>query len=203
MSIPKPEKMKILVIDDHELVLDGTINALQKQYPLAKIFMAQTAHMARLLVEKYHFSLILMELSLPENSGLTAQVDTGSQLLKTFMQYPTINIVVQSTYTRSLIRIRHEIDTHKGGFTVADKSLCTQENLNRIEWALQGLTHTKDIKAMQGLEVKPEWLTVLDLAFGQGLQDKAIAQIMNRSERMVRHYWTKVQDVLGVYPQIR
>lgn len=65
MSIPKPEKMKILVIDDHELVLDGTINALQKQYPLAKIFMAQTAHMARLLVEKYHFSLILMELSLP------------------------------------------------------------------------------------------------------------------------------------------
>ena len=72
--------------------------------------------------------------------------------------------------------------------------------LNRIEWAVQGLTHTKDIKA-QGLEVKPEWLIVLDLAFGQGLQDKANAQTINRSERTVRYYWTKIQDVLGVAPE--
>ena len=201
MSIPKPDILKILVIDDHELVLDGTINALQKQYPSAEIFMAQTAQMARILVEKYHPTLIVMDLSIPESADLTAQVDTGIKLLKTLLQEkPTINLVVQSTYTRSLVRIRHEIDVHKGGFTVADKSLCTQEMLNRIEWAVQGLTHTKDIKA-QGLEVKPEWLIVLDLAFGQGLQDKAIAQTMNISERMVRHYWTKIQDVLGVYPE--
>jgi DNA-binding NarL/FixJ family response regulator len=41
---------------------------------------------------------------------------------------------------------------------------------------------------------------MLKLAFGQGLQDKAIAEQMNISERTVRHYWTKIQDVLGVYP---
>lgn len=203
MSKIPPAKLKILVIDDHELVLDGTINALQKQYPLAEIFMAQTAQMARIQLEKYYPDLIVMDLSIPETSGTTAQVDIGIQLLKILMrEYPTLNLVVQSTYTRSLVRIRPDIDTHKGGFTVADKSLSTQEMLTRIEWALQGLTHTKDIKGMQiGLEVKPEWLTVLSLAFGQGLQDKAIAHTMNVSERMVRHYWTKVQDVLGVYPE--
>lgn len=203
MSEVPPARLKILVIDDHELVLDGTTGALQKQYPLAKIFMAQTAQMARILVEKYHPDLIVMDLSIPENSGMTSQIDTGIQLLKIFMHtYPTINLVVQSTYTRSLVRIRPDIDAHKAGFTVADKSLPSKEMLTRVEWALQGLTHTKDIKAMQiGLEVKPEWLIVLNLAFGQGLQDKAIAQIMNVSERMVRHYWTKVQDVLGIYPE--
>jgi DNA-binding NarL/FixJ family response regulator len=74
--------------------------------------------------------------------------------------------------------------------------------LNRVDLALRGLSHTKDIKAVQtGLEVKPEWLTVLSLAFEEGLQDKAIAQRMYVSERMVRHYWTKVQDVLGLYPE--
>lgn len=202
MSVPESAMLRILVIDDHELVLDGTINALQKQYPFAEILMAQTAQMALIQVEKYHPSLIVMDLSIPETNGMTATVDTGIQLLKIFMQlYPTINLVVQSTYTRSLVRIRHEIDTHKAGFTVADKSLSSQEMLSRVEWASQGLTHTKDIKAMQGLEVKPEWLIVLDLAFGQGLQDKAIAHTMKISERMVRHYWTKVQDVLGVYPE--
>jgi DNA-binding NarL/FixJ family response regulator len=51
-----------------------------------------------------------------------------------------------------------------------------------------------------GLEVKPEWLQVLQLAFQQGLQDKAIADQMKVSERTVRHYWSKVQDVLAVYP---
>ena len=76
-----PARLKILVIDDHELVLDGTTGALQKQYPLAKIFMAQTAQMARILVEKYHLDLIVMDLSIPESSGMTSQIDTGIQLL--------------------------------------------------------------------------------------------------------------------------
>ena len=202
-GFPNSAVLKMLVIDDHELILDGTINVLQRQYPLAEISMAQTAQMAWIQVEKYQPNLVVMDLSIPETSGMTAQVDTGIQLLKNLMkEYPTLNLVVQSTYTRSLVRIRHDIDVHKAGFTVADKCLSSKELLTRVEWALQGLTHTKDLKAMQiGLEVKPDWLTVLNLAFGQGLQDKTIAERMKVSERMVRHYWTKVQDVLGVYPE--
>ena len=202
-GFPNSAALKMLVIDDHELILDGTINVLQKQYPLAEIFMAQTAQMAWIQVEKNQPDLVVMDLSIPETSGMTAQVDTGIQLLKNLMkEYPTLNLVVQSTYTRALVRIRPNIDVHKAGFTVADKSLSSKEMLTRVEWALQGLTHTKDLKAMQiGLEVKPDWLTVLNLAFGQGLQDKTIAERMKVSERMVRHYWTKVQDVLGVYPE--
>jgi DNA-binding NarL/FixJ family response regulator len=41
---------------------------------------------------------------------------------------------------------------------------------------------------------------VLQLAFNEGLQDTAIAERINVAERTVRHYWTKIQDVLGVYP---
>jgi DNA-binding NarL/FixJ family response regulator len=44
-------------------------------------------------------------------------------------------------------------------------------------------------------------LEVLRLAFEEGLQDKAIAQRMCVAERTVRHYWTKIQDVLGIYPE--
>jgi DNA-binding NarL/FixJ family response regulator len=71
--------------------------------------------------------------------------------------------------------------------------------LDKVAWALQGIIYTpKDMRTV--LEVKPEWLKVLQLAFQEGLQDKAIAERMNVSERTVRHYWTKVQDALGVYP---
>ncbi len=200
---PELASLKILLIDDHELVLGGTLDVLQQQYPGAEIVTVQNARNALEEVEKFQPDLVVMDLSIPDKPGVEARTDTGIQLLKTLIKnYPALNLVVQSAHVRTLVRIRLEIDAHKGGFTVADKSLTSKDMLTRVNWALQGLTHTKDIKGMHsGLEVKPEWLTVLTLAFEEGLQDKAIAERMCVSERMVRHYWSKVQDVLDVYPE--
>lgn len=202
-DLPTPANLKFVVIDDHELILDGTLNLLRRQYPQSEIFIAQTAQIAIEQVDNTKPDLVVMDLSIPEKSGESAKADTGIQLLKTLLKnYPTLNLIVQSTYIKALVRIRPDIDSHKGGFAVADKSLSSKEILNRVDLALRGLSHTKDIKAVQtGLEVKAEWLTVLSLAFEEGLQDKAIAERMYVSERMVRHYWTKVQDLLGVYPE--
>jgi DNA-binding NarL/FixJ family response regulator len=195
--------LKILVIDDHELVIGGTINILQKHYLNAEIVTAQTAQDTLKQIENFSPDLIVMDLSIPEQIGEVARTEVGLQLLRNLInKYSETNFVVQSAHARTLVRIKHEIDSHKGGFTVADKSLSSQEMLTRVDWALQGLTHTKDIKSIQaGLEFKPEWLKVLDLAFKEGLQDKTIADRLNVSERMVRHYWNKVQDALNVYPE--
>jgi DNA-binding NarL/FixJ family response regulator len=195
--------LKILVVDDHEIVLGGTIDLLKREYPQAEILTAQTAESALNQVESAQPNLVVLDLSLPEKSGGAAQTETGVQLLRTLMQkYPTLNLTVQSTYVKALVRIKPDIDNHKGGFTVADKSLSSKEMLTRVDWALKGITHTKDIRQGRSvLEVKPDWITVLKLAFYEGLQDRAIAQRMQVSERTVRHYWTKIQDVLGVYPE--
>ncbi|MBV9386189.1 MAG: response regulator transcription factor [Chroococcidiopsidaceae cyanobacterium CP_BM_ER_R8_30] len=204
MDQDEPQALqKILVIDDHELVLGGTLDVLRRQYPDAQILTAQTAESVQTQVKSFQPDLVVIDLSIPEKRGVPARTETGIQLLKTLMKnFPNLNIVVQSANVKSLVRIKPDIDAHKGGLTVADKSLSSKEMLTRVDWALQGLTHTKDIKGMRtGLEVKPEWLTVVTLAFQEGLQDKAIAERMCVSERMVRHYWTKVQDALDVYPE--
>lgn len=202
-EIARLEKPKILVVDDHAVVLGGTIDLLKQKYPEADILTAQTGRETLDAVARSQPDLVVMDLSIPEAEGITARIDTGLQVLRTLMEkHPHLNLMVQSTYVRSLVRIRPEIDSHTGGFTVTDKGLSGQEMLTRVDWALQGVTHTKDIKGVQaGLEVKPEWLTLLTLAFGEGLQDKAIAQRMRVSERTVRHYWTKVQDALEIYPE--
>jgi DNA-binding NarL/FixJ family response regulator len=113
--------------------------------------------------------------------------------------YPQLNLMVQSSNVKALIRIMPEIDNHQGGFTIADKSLPIDTFLMRMEWAMLGLTHTKDLQT--DVEVKPEWLEVMRLAFEEGLQDKAIALSMHKSERMIRHYWSKIQDALEIYPE--
>ncbi|MEH1796443.1 MULTISPECIES: response regulator transcription factor [unclassified Nostoc] len=192
--------MKILLIDDHQLILTGTFNLLQQQYPKADIVKVKTVYDALEEIATSSFDLIFMDLSIPEKAGTIAQIDTGINLLQQLLQkYPQQNFLVQSSYVKALVRIKYEIDEHQGGFAIADKGLSEQEMLTRVYIAIQGATHTQDIK--NGLELKPEWLEVLKLAFEKGLTDKLISEQMYRSERAVRTYWTKIQDVLGLYPE--
>ncbi|MFN6465150.1 MAG: response regulator [Nostoc sp. DedVER02] len=194
------KKLVILVVDDHQLILTGTLEVLSRQYPEASIIKAQSRKETLSQIQCHHFDLIVMDLSIPDRQGETAEIDNGIKLLQALLQeYPNYNFMVQTSYVKALIRIKHEIDNHQGGFAIADKGLPENEMLMRVNLALQGATHTKDIKT--GIELKPEWLDVLRLAFEESLTDKAIADRMYKSERVVRTYWTKIQDVLGVYPE--
>lgn len=200
---PSPDSNQIqtfLVVDDHEMVLGGTVAALRQHYPNAEVRVAQTASEALTLLNIHSIELVIVDLAMPQSSGEVARTDTGIQLLNQLMnQYPRLNIVVQSAHIRALVRLKFSISTHEGGFTVADKSLPMREMLTKVDWSLQGLIYTpKEMRS--GLEMKPEWLEVLNLAFHHGLQDRAIAERMKVSERSVRHYWTKIQDALDVYP---
>jgi DNA-binding NarL/FixJ family response regulator len=199
-SEPKPRKF--LVVDDHEVVLNGTIDLLRRKYPEAEIFTAKTGRDTVETVQRVQPNLVILDLAIPESLERTTDPtsETGIQLLKHLMKdYSDLNIMVQSSHVKTLIRIKHEIDLHRGGFTIVDKSLSGPEMLERVDWALQGLTHTKDLQAR--VELKPEWMDVLVLAFQEGLQDQAIAQRMRVSYRTVRHYWTKLYDALGIYPE--
>jgi len=140
-------KPKIIVIDDHELVLEGTVSQLQKQYPEAEIVTAKTAQIAQDYVERLSPDLVVADLSIPKQQGDTARTDTGIQLLKTLMKlYPTLNIVVQSANIKALIRLKPAINEHEGGFTIVDKSLPQKEMLIKVDWSLQASRVTKGIE---------------------------------------------------------
>jgi DNA-binding NarL/FixJ family response regulator len=193
-------RFRILIIDDHEMVLSGTKAVLEGQYPDAEIYEARTAQQGLEQVKMVNPDVAVIDLSMPDTIGETAKVDTGIQLLRQIMaEHPTLNIVVQSAHVKSLIRIKSAISNHEGGFTIADKSLSMKEMLTKVEWSAQGVVFTpKEMRG--GLELKPEWLQVLKLAFEEELMDKVIGDRMNIAERTVRHYWSKIQDVLDVYP---
>jgi DNA-binding NarL/FixJ family response regulator len=193
--------MKICIVDDHQLILDGMDRALTQQYPDAEIFKVQTVAEAKTLLQHVLPNVMVVDLSLPATAGEPAHADRGLELLEFLMQPPNpINLVVQSSNVKSLIRIKSLIDRHEGGFTVVDKDQPTQDLLTKIAWSLEGIIKTPT-EIRHGLEVKPEWLTLLRLAFVEGLQDKAIAQRMNLAESTIRKYWTRIQDALGVYPE--
>lgn len=189
-----------VVVDDHESVLAGTRSVLEGRYPDAKIETATTANDAKALVENELPSLVVMDLSMPQQTGDASETQTGLDLLQSLLKtHPDLNVVVQSAHVRSLVRLKPIINAHRAGFTIADKSLSSADMLVKVDWALNGLLYTPP-EMRTGIEIKPEWLRVLEFAFIEGITDKAIAQKMNVSERTVRHYWTRVQDALEVYP---
>ncbi len=190
-----------VVVDDHASVLEGTCHVLQTQYTDAKIATATTADRVEALINEIQPELVIMDLSIPQKVGDRSQTETGLHLLRSLLKnHPNLNIVVQSAHMKTLVRLKSLIETHQAGFTIADKSLTSSAMLTKVDWALNGLLYTPPEMRL-GLEVKPEWLAMLRLAFEQGLMDKAIAKHMNISERTVRHYWSRVQDALGVYPE--
>jgi DNA-binding NarL/FixJ family response regulator len=193
-------KLKILVADDHELALYATVNVIKQEYALSEIIQAQTTQDALQKASNNELDLAVIDLNMPELTGGTAQVESGIQLLKALMRsHKNLNIVVQTATPRCLVRLKPAISCHEGGFTVADKSLPMHEMLTRVDWSLKGVIYTPP-EIRSGLEFKPEWLEVMQLAFKEGLQDTAIAKQMNVAERTVRHYWSKIYDVLRVYP---
>ncbi len=195
-----PRKRTFIVVDDHESVLKGTIAILQTYYPDAELLEAQHGQHAQELVQSLRPDLVLSDLSIPLNFGTEAQLENGLNFLRWLMEnYPTINILVQSAHVRTLVRLKSAIASHQGGFAVADKSLPLKDMMRRVDLVLDGGSFTPP-EIRSGIEIKSEWLKVLTLAFQEGLQDKAIAIRMNVAERTVRHYWTKIQDVLEVYP---
>jgi DNA-binding NarL/FixJ family response regulator len=200
--MPKtPAQLKILVVDDHEAVLSGTLSTLKQVYTTADIRTASTAQAAIAQISETLPDVVVVDLALPEFDGDSPKTETGLQLLRTLMStYPELNLVVQSAHIRTLIRLKPAIDAHQGGFTIADKNLPMREMLPKVGWALDGGIYTPP-EMRNGIEVRPEWLEVLKLAFQEGLQDKSIAERMHVAERTVHYYWKKVRNALNIHPE--
>jgi DNA-binding NarL/FixJ family response regulator len=191
--------VNILIIDDHPLMLNSVQQLARSQFPTATITTATTAVAATQALAKIdqNWQLVIADLSIPEDSLDVAKSETGLGLLRKILKfYPELNLMIYSSNIRVLVQLKHQIDHHQGGFTIADKSLESSLVQRRMQYAIEGITLTKEIR--KGLELKPEWLNTLQLA-AQGLQDKTISEELNVSERAVRHYWTKLQDVLEIY----
>lgn len=194
-------KPVFLVVDDFDMVVEGVTNTLKQVYPDAEIVSCGTAEAVREELKRYSPDLIMVDLSIPESSATESQLDTGIQLLKELLEtYPETNFVVQSAHVQTLVRIKPSIDSHQGGLTIVDKRLPKHEMLQKVDWSLQGIVYTPP-EIRKVLEVRPEWIEVLQLAFEEHMQDKAIAEKMKVADKTVRNYWTRVQDVLGVYPE--
>lgn len=188
-----------LVVDDHEAILEGTVPALKRSYPTAEIFTAQDIQTAQTQIGYYHPTLVVLDLSVPQQPYAIASAEVGIQFLKALIESQLApNIVVLSTNIRPLVQLKPMINAYEGGFAAMDKSLPIREMLRLVDFALRGSIYLPP-ELRSRSEFDRKWLEVLTLKFQEGLTDRAIADRMQVSDRTVRNYWVRLQDALGVY----
>jgi DNA-binding NarL/FixJ family response regulator len=192
------QQSPFLVVDDHEAILEGTVPALKKQYPTVEILTAQDRRTAQRLIEQVYPVLVVIDLSLPKESGLAAHPDVGIQWLEALMQLEKAqkpNLLVLSTNVKPLVRLTPLINVYEGGFAAMDKSRPIREMLKLVDLALRG-SISLPLEVRSRPEFDSKWLEVLSLKFQHGLSDRAIRERMGIAERTLRNYWIRIQDAL-------
>ncbi|MBE9144281.1 response regulator [Planktothrix mougeotii] len=83
-----PEQpLKILIIDDHCLLLNGTIGLVSDRFPDAQIFWAQTVQNALTQVREHLPNLVIADLSIPKTLGTEACIENGLGLPSNWSEY--------------------------------------------------------------------------------------------------------------------
>ena len=198
MNQERKNQQRFLVVDDHAAILEGTVPALNENYPEAQVLTAQNQHDAKQIAELYRPDLVILDLSIPEKFGFPATLEKGLELLQTLMNSSFApNILILSTNVKPLIRLKPKISVYEGGFAAMDKSLPIANMLDLVSVVLRGSIYLPEsVKSRP--EFNAKWLEMLELKFKEGLTDKAIAKKMQISDRTIRNYWIRVQDTLNI-----
>ncbi|AUS86621.1 DNA-binding response regulator [Lysinibacillus sp. YS11] len=195
-------KYKVLIVDDHLVVREGLKLILETNDSFQVMGEANNGKVALDMIDKSKPDIILLDLNMPEMSGL----DT----LKTMSELSmTIPVIILTTYNEDDLMVKG-IELGAKGFLLKDTS---RENLFRtLESAIRGETLLQpDVMAkilkykqeksnshtQQSASLTDKELFILQ-AVAKGFKSREIAFDMGIAERTVKAHLTNIYNKLGV-----
>ena len=128
------EPIKIFIVDDHQMLIEGIKSLLQDQTNVEIVGSANTAELCKQFFITQTADVILMDINLPDISGIDL---TGFLLEK----YPKLKIIALSTFTQGTY-VRKMMENGASGYLL--KNASKFEILKAIETVHSGqnyLTH--------------------------------------------------------------
>jgi len=187
--------IRVAVVDDHPIVRDGIVANLQDAGDIAVAGTAGSAAEALALVRRERPDVVLLDLELPDRSGLELIVELKAAL-------PQLRIVIFSAYGGEE---RVAAALSRGADSYVLKGTPSDEVLETIRSAVAGQPRLGAEVAAQLLRslhtprrerVTPREREVLGL-LAEGLSNRAIAARLNVAERTVRFHVGEILERLG------
>jgi len=197
-------KKRILIVDDHQLIIDGLRGFIESNQNYQVIGEANTGTEAIRLTSVLNPDLILMDIEMPEMSGIQA-----SQEIK--KSHPQIKIIIVSMHNEKQL-IKKLIDQGADGYLLKNSSqievmdaiekvlnnqiyLSQDVTLSLLDKSQNKSSHNSDVTTIAQLTERE--IEILKLV-AQGMKNKEVGDSLNISHRTVDTHRTNLMKKLDV-----
>jgi two-component system response regulator DevR len=202
-SGPTAPALRILVVDDHEVVRQGLVSLLDRREGFQVVAQAGTVAEAIDQARRFEPDIVILDVRLPDGSGIEACREIRSELPKArvimLTSYPDEEAVLSaivagaSGYLLKQIRARDlvaAIETVGHGESLLDPAV-TEKVLDRVRRIATG-TYTNEVAQLTGQEQK------ILLLVAEGKTNKEIASEIFLSDKTVKNYVSSILSKLNL-----
>jgi DNA-binding NarL/FixJ family response regulator len=197
------EKIRVLLVDDHSVVRMGMMTLINDQPEMETVGEAGTAEEALGAVEELRPDVVLMDIRLPGESGITATQEITQK-------YPETKVVILTSYADDELIFR-AVRAGAKGYVL--KQVGNEELLEAIraaardEGVLDSQTTNKILARLRELEEEAEHSLFKELSdreldvlaeVARGKTNIEIGETLNLSETTVRNYVSNILDKLDL-----
>ncbi|MDA8203849.1 MAG: response regulator transcription factor [Chloroflexi bacterium] len=195
--------LRLLVVDDHEVVRQGLVSLLERREGFQVVAQAGTVAEAVEAARKYQPDLIVMDVRLPDGSGIEATREIRSEMPQTrvviLTSYPDEEAVFASIvagasgYLLKQIRGRDLVSSLEAvgrGESLLDPAV-TEKVLDRVRRIATG-TYTDELAQLTRQEQK------ILLLIAEGKTNKEIASEIFLSDKTVKNYVSSILAKLNL-----
>jgi DNA-binding NarL/FixJ family response regulator len=189
-----PDRIRILIAEDHAVVRDGLTSVLEFEKDMAVVGHARNGNEAIARFRELKPDVVLMDLAMPELDGVTAIGIIRDE-------FPDARILVLTTYDGDEL-IYRALESGAKGYLLKDCS--TPDLLAAIRKIHGGGTHVSERaaarlaeRAIAGAALSPREVEVLKL-IAAGKSNKEIAAALFVSEGTVKTHVLNIHHKLGV-----
>ena len=196
--------IRIVILDDHELVRMGLRALLEHESDVLVVGEATTFGQALPIVRRLHPQLVLLDMKLPDISGLEA-------CRKLLAEMPQLRILVLTSYAEDAM-VTAAIGSGAHGYMLKDVKpedlvrairtvaegrgyLDPRITQQTLQWIRTSITSGSSVQGLSYLA--PQERLIMPL-LAQGKTNKEIATLLGLSDKTVKNYLANIYDKLGV-----
>jgi DNA-binding NarL/FixJ family response regulator len=200
---PEVRQLRLLVVDDHEVVRQGLVALLDRRDRFQVVAEAGTAEEALEATRRFHPDLVVMDVRLPDGSGIEAcrEIRAEFPLTRVVMltSYPDEEAVLSaiiagaSGYLLKQIRARDLVSALESvgrGESLLDPAV-TEKVLDRVRRIASG-TYQDELAQLTAQEQK------ILMLVAEGKTNKEIASEVFLSDKTVKNYVSSILSKLNL-----